>query len=325
MNYFTQETTGYEQLPAYGAFLGFMNSYLMERDWKKTCAFAEEDFFGLGFDGEKMIVGRDAFGKLLRAELEVLPEPIEYTVTKIYGKEIAEQVWEILAELDLTILKRTNETITGNVRFIGCFRLTEAKMSVLSAHLSGTDRSRKQLESLPYDRSKDARLTEILIQEARYDALTGVFNRGCGVQAIRRAMEKKTPYALAFFDIDNLKQLNDCYNHTVGDHALRFFAELLQRCFMEKAVLVRFGGDEFLAFCEGTQSQEEMEALFRALEEEYGSFIEVNYPKSQSSISIGCVIGRKKESFETLCQLADELMYEVKRSGKNGYKVRELK
>ena len=175
-----------------------------------------------------------------------------------------------------------------------------------------------------YDMTEDAKQKEVLIQESRYDALTGVYNRGGGVRTIEHALKYVDAYSFAFFDIDNLKLLNDIYNHTAGDHALKYFTRLLRKYFDDRTVLSRFGGDEFVAFFKDKLDKQQIESIFSKLEQEYCSFIEQNYPKSQSSISIGCVIGTKKCAFQELCQTADELMYDIKKNGKKGYKIVEL-
>ena len=175
-----------------------------------------------------------------------------------------------------------------------------------------------------YDMTEDVRMKEILIHESSYDALTGIYNRSGGIRAIKEALEKAPKYCFAFFDLDNLKLLNDKYNHEVGDHALKFFTELLMRYFVEKTILVRLGGDEFVAFLGENMDVQRVQRIFNLLEQEYCYFIDKNYPDSHSSISIGCVLGSKKSDFEELCRTTDELMYDIKKHGKRGFKIVEL-
>ena len=175
-----------------------------------------------------------------------------------------------------------------------------------------------------YDMTKDAKLKEVLKKESNYDALTGVYNRRGGVREIERELEHANGYSFAFFDIDNLKLLNDAYSHIAGDNALKCFAELLMKTFDEKTIFSRFGGDEFVAFFNEKLDIERVEATLVEFEKEYCNFIEQNYPNSHSSVSIGCVIGTEKRSFEELCLAADKLMYEIKKSGKRGHKIKDM-
>ena len=175
-----------------------------------------------------------------------------------------------------------------------------------------------------YDMTEDVKLRELLAREASNDALTGVYNRRGGIRAMECALEKISSYTFAFFDIDNLKLINDRYSHTAGDHALQYFAKLLMEYFDNQTVLARIGGDEFIAFFRDKLERQRIECTFSKLEQGYYEFIKKNYPKSHSSVSIGCIIGTKKCRFDELYQITDRLMYDIKDEGKNGFKIVEL-
>jgi diguanylate cyclase (GGDEF)-like protein len=53
------------------------------------------------------------------------------------------------------------------------------------------------------------------------------------------------PLALATFDLDHFKQINDRYGHAEGDHVLQDFAALLKRELRGGDTLARVGGEEF--------------------------------------------------------------------------------
>lgn len=175
-----------------------------------------------------------------------------------------------------------------------------------------------------YDMTENARMKEILLHESNYDALTGIYNRGGGIKAVRGSLENANEYSFMFFDVDNLKLLNDRYSHEAGDRALRFFSELLMKYFSEETILVRMGGDEFVAFLDGSTTMQRLQRIYTILEQEYCSFIDKQYPESHSSVSIGCVIGNRKCNFEELYRMTDGLMYDIKKHGKRGYKIIEL-
>ena len=175
-----------------------------------------------------------------------------------------------------------------------------------------------------YDMTENARMKEILLHESNYDALTGIYNRGGGIKAVRGSLENANEYSFMFFDVDNLKLLNDRYSHEAGDRALRYFSELLMKYFSEETILVRMGGDEFVAFLDGSTTMQRLQRIYTILEQEYCSFIDKQYPESHSSVSIGCVIGNRKCNFEELYRMTDGLMYDIKKHGKRGYKIIEL-
>lgn len=184
--------------------------------------------------------------------------------------------------------------------------------------------NREAIICVLYDMTEEARMKEILVHDSSYDALTGIYNRGGGIKVIKDTLENAKEYSFMFFDVDNLKLINDRYSHEAGDQALRYFSELLMKYFSQETILVRMGGDEFVAFLDKGTTMQKLQRIYTILEQEYCSFINRNYPESHSSISIGCVIGDKKCTFEELYHITDGLMYDIKKHGKRGYKIVEL-
>ncbi len=88
-----------------------------------------------------------------------------------------------------------------------------------------------------------------LVKAADTDYLTGLLNRRAFDVEFRdqcnRALRAGVPLALATFDLDHFKQINDRYGHAEGDRVLRDFAQLLERELRGGDTLARVGGEEF--------------------------------------------------------------------------------
>ncbi len=86
-------------------------------------------------------------------------------------------------------------------------------------------------------------------QKALRDALTGLFNRAYLIQFLRREISRARrhgrPLAVALFDIDDFKHINDTHGHLEGDRVLAKAAGLIGECLRDIDVAARYGGEEF--------------------------------------------------------------------------------
>jgi diguanylate cyclase (GGDEF)-like protein len=112
--------------------------------------------------------------------------------------------------------------------------------------------------------------TQLHRRLAEIDVLTGVANRHKASQALgqllRLSERHGKPVSLAVVDLDNFKQVNDKYGHTMGDAVLRRTADLLFRAFRRDDVVGRWGGEEFVVGLYGMPLASGIERLQRALD-----------------------------------------------------------
>jgi len=95
---------------------------------------------------------------------------------------------------------------------------------------------------------ENARLHELVSQQAKVDILTGLPNRRAldeQLEAeVRRASRSGRPFVVAMMDLDGFKQINDTYGHEVGDIILRQTFGMLNENIRATDFLARYGGDE---------------------------------------------------------------------------------
>lgn len=85
---------------------------------------------------------------------------------------------------------------------------------------------------------------------AHRDALTGLWNRRyfekrMAEELSRTRRDPSGRFTLVIVDLNNMKQINDCFGHDVGDRTLKWVSNFLQSNLREYDVTCRLGGDEF--------------------------------------------------------------------------------
>ena len=153
------------------------------------------------------------------------------------------------------------------------------------------------------------------------DALTPLLNRRAFLRELARirtfAQRYGSPASLVYFDLDDLKGVNDRLGHAAGDAALKAVAERLQQHVRESDIVGRMGGDEFaviLAQADRATAEAKAASLARAIEAEPLKFGEWSAPLH---ISWGVREITQDAEPEALVADADQAMYAQKRQRKS--------
>lgn len=125
------------------------------------------------------------------------------------------------------------------------------------------------------------------------------------------------------FDVDHSKKVNDTYGHLVGNRVLKLVSTLCRSLLREGDIVMRYGGEEFLAILPAASKEDiaEIGERIRRIVEE--TPFEVGEHVIRITISIGGAAypdsNIEKES--DLVKFADEAMYSVKHSGRNYLRI----
>jgi diguanylate cyclase (GGDEF)-like protein/PAS domain S-box-containing protein len=158
-----------------------------------------------------------------------------------------------------------------------------------------------------------------LRHEARTDALTGLGNRLALEDRLAGGMVAGRTSVL-FCDLDGFKAVNDTLGHQVGDGTLCAVAKRLAACVREDDLVVRLGGDEFVVVADDLSAATLAELAGRIRTSVAGP-VDVEGQRLQITVSIGVVIAAPGEEPQSVVRRADALMYEVKRAGKDGFRI----
>lgn len=147
------------------------------------------------------------------------------------------------------------------------------------------------------------------------DELTGLYNRRYFLKELvsEALLFERTglKFCVAFFDMDNLKPLNDIYGHATGDIALKIIADTIKANIRKIDVAARFGGDEFVVLfknCSVEGIKVRVEQIKKIIEERSSNEL-------PSPIKVSCGIASYPDDTKSLDELlvvADNRMYEDK-------------
>lgn len=160
---------------------------------------------------------------------------------------------------------------------------------------------------------------------AREDALTGLCNRRefleQGEHMLALAARQEIPVTAVFIDLDYFKEVNDSLGHETGDAALVAVAGVLRSHLRASDIGGRLGGDEFALLLPGMNSAGVRGYVERLRHDLLDAMAARDWPV-RFSIGVASHV-RTPSDIAQLIAGADALMYEVKRSGRNGWLQRE--
>lgn len=171
-------------------------------------------------------------------------------------------------------------------------------------------------------------LRRVLLREsrlAREDALTQLPNRRefleRGQQAFALAQRQEAPFAAVFIDLDRFKEVNDTLGHEAGDHLLKSVATAMRVHVRISDIPGRLGGDEFALLLPNMKA-DAARAYVEQLRSRLLAAMQANRWPVTFSIGVASYRVTPKD-FGALLKQADDLMYEVKRSGRDRILLRE--
>ncbi|SFD33631.1 diguanylate cyclase [Thiohalospira halophila DSM 15071] len=158
-------------------------------------------------------------------------------------------------------------------------------------------------------------------EQALRDPLTGVYNRLAWDerlnQELARFQRQGHEVAVAVWDLDSFKAINDTYGHTAGDKVIRAVADLLVRRLRATDFVARYGGEEFVILmpdtplADATDLAEELRRSVAALQFVYrGERVPITISGGLTALATG-------DTAEAAFQRADTVLYRAKEAGRD--------
>jgi len=209
--------------------------------------------------------------------------------------------------------------VLGAVNCAFMVGMVDVTLHTYSAVLKAMSATREQM-----------RLTERFERLARFDAMTGLENRGAFQERLQEELTALSEgatneLAVLWLDLDKFKEINDSLGHPTGDGVLCTVARQLSSIVDGRGSVARFGGDEFVLLARGTKpffAEELAREVMRGL----SIPMSIEGTSIQVTGSIGAAVAPGHGmAADTLLQHADMALYHAKANGRNDFCMFESK
>jgi len=155
---------------------------------------------------------------------------------------------------------------------------------------------------------------------ARTDFVTGIANSRYFHEILNMEVERirryPHPITVVYMDMDNFKEVNDLFGHTIGDDVLRYVTSELKIQLRKTDTIARLGGDEFAILLPSTRLEQAEEVIARVRLHLEKEMTQKKWPITFSMGAVVCLA--PPHSAEQVIDMADQAMYQVKNDTKNG-------
>ncbi|MBP7782984.1 MAG: sensor domain-containing diguanylate cyclase [Acinetobacter sp.] len=160
---------------------------------------------------------------------------------------------------------------------------------------------------------------------AMFDPLTNLPNRrllNIKLENFIRDKEASDHIVVCYLDLDGFKYVNDAFGHEIGDELLKVVSKKLEGTIKNNDFISRIGGDEFVIVLNQLESLGQVEDILKRIVDVVSEQIVISDITLNISVSLGAAIYKMHgDEPEHLLRIADQAMYQAKKSGKNRYYI----
>ena len=247
------------------------------------------------------------------SEVEALGMNISDIVPDKFREEALDLMRQIKTGRPLDSIETQRVTKDGRILdvWLTLTKLRDEQGNVIAVATTERDiTERKQMEH-------DLRMASIT------DDMTGLYNRrGLKLFAdkvLSQSERTNNSVLLFYFDLDNLKVINDTFGHREGDRSIIDFSEILKSTFRKSDIVARIGGDEFAALVTGLNRPGTEHIIIEKIREKICKYNENEWLSHMLDVSIGvsCFNAAEPCDIDDLLSQADNAMYNEKKEKKD--------
>ncbi len=238
-------------------------------------------------------------------------------------EEIRTVAKELAFSADLETLRRSVQVHLVSLHKLlnDHYKTQKEKMELLGNRLMHVHKGVLQAGEILREARKQIGIIPDLKETAYKDALTGIGNRRMMEEmlAYHISLSQRTgkPLSICIIDLDNFKQVNDCYGHESGDKCLMELAERISSILRTTDISTRYGGDEFVVILPDTplESAKIVAERIRHRIEKTKFLLGEQEFRITASIGVGSYEG--EDSWKEFFSRVDRMLYRAKSSGRN--------
>jgi len=186
---------------------------------------------------------------------------------------------------------------------------------------SGSGPDERYLVCSGTDVTEERKAQAKLLELATIDTLTGLPNRNAIHEKISEFLAAGRRFGVLFLDLDDFKQVNDHYGHTIGDDLIKAVALNISRSLRDGDVVARMGGAAFLVLVPDT-SVALLEHMAQRIIDRLRAPISLGLVEIYAGCSIGIALSPEHaDTVDQLLRRADTALYVAKDAGKRTYRV----
>ena len=225
------------------------------------------------------------------------------------------QTLQFLLIQNIPVSLRCDETAFQRmIHFILKITALDMSLAVESYCATKVDGLEKTLE---LERGENERLNHLATTDLLTQLHNHAYSRHLLADALRFALENRSPLCLIMADLDHFKKINDLHGHLVGDQVLRIAAARMIACARADDEICRYGGEEFMFILRDTDADEGKEIAERMRMRINSDAIRGRDQNISLTLSLGIAEARGGDCVDRLIDRADAALYAAKLAGRD--------
>ncbi|MDO4862978.1 MAG: diguanylate cyclase [Ruminococcus sp.] len=166
------------------------------------------------------------------------------------------------------------------------------------------------LQKIFFDMNSGAEHLSQALYDANHDGMTQHLNKRC-YHSMEETFRSCEQLCVIYFDVNNLKLMNDTNGHESGDYVIKSAADYIRAFVGQGDYCFRMGGDEFLIVMT-ERSLRELDGIMDKLTADSPYILSKDSDSVKCSLSYGCAFAKGEFSYDELLAEAEENMYRKK-------------